>query len=336
MILVTGGTGLLGSHLLFELSDGNNNIRALYRDEKKIKQVETLFQYYAPDGNHFFNQIQWVRGDVLDMVSLEDAFQGVETVYHCAALVSFAKKDFKKLIQVNRIGTANMVNFSLKHGVKRFAYVSSTAAIGGVANQLVDENTKWQISERTSGYSISKRNAEREVWRASEEGLDVIIINPSVIFAAGDLDEGSLTIFKTVKNGLLFYAPGSNAFVDARDVASCLRKLCESDIKNERFLCAPNNLHFQDSINVIASAFGVKKPRFCPPKFLALFVARLNEFLARIRLKKASITLESARAAYCSMRYSSEKLKQTLNHSFYSYENTVKNVVAYDKIRRSL
>lgn len=332
MILVTGGTGLLGSHLLYELLKSEQKVRAIYRDAEKINEVKLLFDYYSVDGNHGFESIEWVKGDILDLVSLEDAMEGINTVYHCAAFVSFCRKDFKLLIQINRMGTANVVNIALKFGVKKFGFVSSTAAFSGEEGVTVTESTKWQLSNETSGYSISKYNSEREVWRGSEEGMDMIIINPSIIFGAGKLTESSLTIFNTVKKGLKFYSPGSNAFVDARDVATCFVKLMKSELKNERFLCVAHNLKFRDAIGVIASELVVKSPSYSPPRWLALLMGRTNELFYRLFKIKPTITLESARSAYSNTNYSNEKIRKELNHSFYSFEETVKNVVDFDRI----
>lgn len=332
MILVTGGTGLLGSHLLYELVKNGAKVRALYRHTNRIAKVKVLFDFYAGSQNHQFESIEWVEGDVLDLVSLEDAMHGITQVYHCAAKVSFAKKDFKDLIHINRVGTANIVNMALKFGVEKFAHVSSTAAIGGVENKLTTEETKWQISDKTSGYAISKYNSEREVWRGSEEGMDIIIVNPCLIFGAGDLEESSLTIFNTVKKGLKFYSPGSNAYVDARDVATCMIQLMQSEIKNERFLLIGHNLTFKESLVQIAKQMGVKAPNFCPPKWLAILIARLSEFSNRVFKTNSAITLESARSAYSNMTYSNAKIVEATNHSFYSFEATIQNVIDFDKL----
>lgn len=329
MILVTGGTGLLGSHLLYELVKNGASVRALYRDASRIEKVKSLFDFYSENSPHAFESIEWVKGDILDLVSLEDAMAGIDMVYHCAAKVSFRKRDFKKLIRMNRLGTANVVNMALKAGVKKFGHVSSTAAIGGQENTLVTEANKWQLSEKTSGYAISKYNAEREVWRGCEEGMEVIIINPCLIFGAGNLEESSLTIFNTVKNGLKFYSPGSNAYVDARDVASCFVRLMNGTTVNERYLVIAHNLSFKASIITIANELGVKQPGICPPRWFAFLVARTSELMSRIFKTGSAITLESARSAYSNMTYSNDKLQKEIDHSFYSFEETVKNVIAF-------
>lgn len=331
MILVTGGTGLLGSHLLFELLKVDRPVRVLYRNEKKKNHVRKLFDFYSEGKPHNFDAIEWVKGDVLDLVSLQDAFEDVDTVYHCAAKVSFKRKDFRHLIQVNRQGTANMINFGLKSGVKKFGHISSTAAIGGPEGILVTEQTQWSPTKHTSGYAVSKYNSEREVWRGNEEGMEVIIINPCVIFGAGDFKESSLTIFNSVQKGLKFYSPGKNAFVDARDVASCFVKLMESSVSGERYLCVAENKKFKEILGSISKELKVKSPSILPPKWLALLIGRTNEALSRILGNNPSITLESARSAYSEMTYSNEKIKNELNHSFISLENSVQNVVAFHK-----
>ena len=221
MILVTGGTGLLGSHLLFQLTNESNSIKAIFRNEKKIDLVQRLFLFYdSINGQSRFDSIQWINCDVLDSVTLHEVMEGCDFVYHCAAIVSFDKDDFFKMMKINREGTSNVVNSCLELGVKKLCYVSSTAAIGNGENDpIVTEETKWKQSPTTSGYSIAKYSAEKEVWRGVEEGLDVVIINPCVIIGAGDWKESSLTMFATVDNGLRFYTSGANAFVDSRDVA---------------------------------------------------------------------------------------------------------------------
>lgn len=329
MILVTGGTGLIGSHLLYALVKKGNSVRALFRDEAKKINVKNLFDFYSSGEPHHYDSIEWVKGDVLDLVSLEDAFADIEIVYHCAAKVSYRKKDFKSLILTNRLGTANVVNMALKFGVKKFGHISSTAAIGGTEGVIVTEQTKWTPTNHTSGYAISKYNSEREVWRANEEGMEVVIINPSIVFGAGNFNDSSLTIFKSVKQGLKFYSPGQNAFIDARDVVDCFIKLMESNVSGERFLCISENKKFKVVLDTIARELNTKKPSVCPPKSLATAIGKLNEFIFRILGGSPSITNETAHSAYSEMTYSNEKIKQQLNHSFILVEESIKNVVAF-------
>lgn len=328
MILVTGGTGLLGSHLLYRLSFENNSIRAIYRDTAKIEHVKSIFKFY--DNTHWesrFSKIEWVEGDILDLISLDDVMTGIETVYHCAGLVSFDKRHFAQLIKINREGTANVVNTCLVKGVKKLCYVSSTASIGGQVNTITSETTKWKQGPETSGYAISKYSGEKEVWRGVEEGLDCIIVNPSVIFGAGHWDESSLTIFRTIDKGLRFHTPGQNGFVDARDVAEIMVQLMQSEIKNERFLCVGINLPFKILLEKIAVALNKKPPTISTPKWLIGFTWRFSWLLSKFRGRSAAITRASAKTAFNKMEYDASKVKNTLNFNFRSIDDTIENTV---------
>jgi len=336
MILITGGTGLIGSHLLFELMKTETSVRAIYRDKSRIDAVKTLFDYYSKGEKHQFDLIEWVKGDVLDFVSLEDAFVGVTHVYHCAALVSFVKKDFKKLIKINREGTSNILQFSLDNKIQKFVHISSTAAIGGTENTLTTEATKWGPTNKTSGYAVSKYLSEKEVWRASEEGLDVVIINPCVIIGAGNWDESSLTIFRTVKRGIKFYTSGQNAFVDARDVSSSMVKLMNSDIRSERFLCIAENVPFKRLFELIAKALNKKAPSISSPKWLMGVTWRLVGFVSFFLGRKPVLTRESAISAYSTMNYSNEKIKEKLGIEFISVKDAIDNAVEFEKYSKSI
>ncbi len=328
MILVTGGTGLLGSHLLFRLAQDNEPIRSIYRDEARIEQVKSLFKYYSPgDYEVLFSKIQWVEADILDIVSLNECFIDIDIVYHCAGLVSFSKRHFNQLIKINREGTANIVNTCLESKVNKLCYVSSTAAIGGQSGEITTERTKWKQSPETNGYSISKYSGEKEVWRGVEEGLDCVIVNPSVIFGAGNWDESSLTIFRTVQNGLRFYTSGQNGFVDARDVAQIMVQLTQSDIKNKRFLCVGDNVPFKVLMEKIALRLGKKPPTINTPKWLAAIVWRLSWFFSLFSNKDAMLTKASSQSAYNFMTYDSSKVISQLSFNFRSIDDTIENTI---------
>lgn len=329
MVFVTGGTGLIGSHLLFELVQKEEKVRAIYRNPNAIDKVLKLFKYYNNDNSQFlFDKIEWVSCDILDVVTLDEVIKDCSDVYHCAALVSFHRNDFNQLMKINREGTANIVNACLGNNIRKLAYVSSTAAIGG-ANlaDLVTEDLKWKQSENTSGYAISKYSAEKEVWRGVEEGLDIVIVNPSVVIGAGNWNESSLTIFKTIENGLKFYTSGSNAFVDARDVTKTLVQLMESEIKNERFLCVGENAKFIDLFHLISKRINKKPPYILVQSWLASLTWRVAALVSLLTGKRSTITKESATSAFNVTKYSNAKIKTALNHEFYTLEQMVDNAV---------
>lgn len=324
MIFVTGGTGLLGAHLLVSLSKKKEKIKALYRDKKRIERVKSLFRFYEPDrSDELFEQIEWVYGDIVDLTSLENAMQDCTHVYHCAAMVSFHKNDFNQLFKINREGTANIVNLSLHLGIKKMCYVSSTAAIGGVEGKTTTEKSKWKRTPTTTGYSISKYSAEKEVWRGIEEGLNAVIVNPCVILGPGNWDESSLTIFRNLKGGSRFYPPGSNATVDARDVSEIMIQLMDSPVHSERFLCIGSNQPFKELITEITQQMGVKTPTLRASYFLVTMLRILSQIGMRLIGKRSAITKETVHHLFSHRNYSAEKIKTTLNYEFYSLRETV-------------
>jgi nucleoside-diphosphate-sugar epimerase len=254
--------------------------------------------------------------------------KGCTKVYHCAALVSFHHDDFQQLIKLNREGTGNIVNVCLDLGVEKLCYVSSTAAVGSNGSELITEKTPWKNTPTTTGYSISKYNAEREVWRGIEEGLNAVMVNPCVILGAGNWNDSSLTIFRTLKKGMKFYPPGSNSIVDARDVAEIMVRLMESDIHSERFLCIGSNQSFFELMSKISMQLGVKAPSKEAPRFLVNLVRRMAGFISIFTRKKPSITKETLQSLFGERSYSSEKVKSALDFEFRSLEDTIENSIA--------
>ena len=326
--LVIGGTGLVGSHLLWLLTQ-EGPVIATGRSEKNRQRVAQLFSYYSHEnGPRFFKNIHWLALDVLDVEAVTAAVQGMKQVYHCAALVSFHRIDFYTCIKVNREGTANVVNACLNVPNIRLCYVSSTAALGINPSGSITESCLWKASDKNSGYSISKFGAEKEVWRGMEEWLDAVIINPCTVIGAGAWGVGSMELFSVAEKGLLFYPNGSNATVDARDVAKSMVFLMASGIQHERFLCTGTNKDFKSLFTSIAEALGKRGPRFYAPKSLAIPIAYLLETLALFRKKRRGMTIESAQAAYSTRIYDSSKLKALVNAPFYSLEDSINNCIA--------
>jgi dihydroflavonol-4-reductase len=331
MIFLTGGTGLLGGHVLVELTRRGHSVRALKRPGVKTATVRNLFDFYF--GNEAavrFGQVEWVEGDILDIASLQNGIAGCSVAYHCAAFVSFRRRDFRKLIKVNKEGTANVVNVCLGAGVDHLCYVSSTAAIGRSETKSVyDETNKWISSPQNSGYAVSKYLAENEVWRGVEEGLKVVIVNPSVILGPGDWNQSSLSLFKVIKKGLRFYTPGLNAFVDARDIAAVMAQLSEQRIFNERFLVISENLSFKEVFEKIARAFGVKPPSVLVKPWMAGLAWRLEGLLGFFFGRKQNITRETARSSMSHTAYSNEKIKKRLGFQFTPIDDTIANAVKF-------
>ena len=328
MILVTGGTGLVGGHLLCELTQKSENIRASFRSENKLGETKKLFRYYFKEkADYYFEKIQWIKADILSLSDLENLFEGVTYVYHCAALVSFHKIDFHTCLKVNRQGTANIVNMCLAYKVKKLCYVSSTAALGSVLVGSTDESTKWKPGREISGYSVSKFSAEKEVWRGIEEGLSAVMINPCVIFGPGNWNEGSLSIFKTSSKGISFYPTGSNAIVDVRDVVSCLLFFMNSPIENQRFLCTGQNVSFKNLQTELAICFDKNPPNITSPRTIALLFAAFSEVINLLLRKRRGLTIESVYSAYKTIVYDNSRIIAATGIQFKPLRETLLNAI---------
>lgn len=330
MILVTGSTGLVGGHLLYELTNRGYTVRALYRNSAKIDAIKQLFHIYSTEkAAELFAKIEWVKGDVLDIPSLEEAFKGISYVYHLAAIVSYERRDFAKMMKVNREGTANIVNLSLDFGVKRLCHVSSTSAVSinyeDRKAPLIEAN-KWVQTTKTSGYAISKYSAEKEVWRGIEEGLDAVIINPSIIFGAGKWTESSLKIVALAAKSFPFYSAGANAIVDVRDVVACMIGSVEQNIPSDRYLCTGNMLSFHELMNRLADELQTKRPKWKTTPFLST-IALFFDFLKGVFTGKRTLTRESVNTAMSVTTYDSSKIQKTLQFQFRSIEETIQFTV---------
>ncbi len=328
MVIVIGGTGLVGSHLLNELSKTEKEITATFRTKSNIEKVRSLFHFYdSGSAEARWKKIQWKEVQVNDLYALDQLINEGDEVYHCAALVSFHRRDFNRLTKINREGTSNVVNVCLDKKIKKLCYVSSTAAVGGGAEKEVSENTKWKKGPETSGYSISKYGAEREVWRGITEGLNAVMVNPCVILGAGNWEESSLTILKQIKKGLSFYPPGGNAIVDARDVVNVMHQLMKSDIEAERYLLIGENISFHNLFSAIATQMEKKPPKRAVGAFGLKFARFVFSILYLFSSKKSPITKDTVNSALSTVVYSNEKVRKELNYTFFPPSETIENAV---------
>lgn len=317
MILVTGGTGFVGSHLLFRLSLEYDKIRASYRKQSDLALVRRVFSYYSDQSEALFKTIEWVQADINDVSELEPAFKGVSEVYHCAAVVSFDQKDFSLMRKVNVEGTSNIANLCILKSVKKFCFVSSIATLEMISpNESITESNIWTTNKGKSAYALTKRAAEMEVWRACQEGVDCIVVNPGVIIGPGYWNAGTGKIFSKVKSGLPYYPTGKTGFVGVNDVAQAMISLMKSEIKNESFILISENLFLKDLLFNIADSMKVKRPG---KKISALGMEvgwRLALLKSSLTGKKQELTKDSARAASGTKLYSADKLQRLLGFKF--------------------
>lgn len=317
MILVTGGTGQIGSRLLLNLTKNKAyKVRAIYRNTQSLEKIRQLFVKHSDSSAAQFDTIEWIQADLSNIPALEKAFEGVTFVFHCAGLISFQPQDFDKLIEVNVQGTANIVNLSIDFGVKKLCYVSSVATLSTLPHTPIDEENDWNNEDNNTDYAISKHGAEMEVWRGSQEGLPVVIVNPSVVLGGDFADRGSGLLYKKVADGLRYYPAGATGFVGVDDVVRAMVQLQFSEVVGERFVLNAENLTYKAVLERIAKQLGVKAPTKCVSHQMLRFLARLDGVLSFLHLKKRTLTLASADALGTITTYNGEKIKKYIDFNY--------------------
>ncbi|MHC1706737.1 MAG: NAD-dependent epimerase/dehydratase family protein [Bacteroidales bacterium] len=310
MIFLTGATGYLGSYLLLELLENGYAVRALKRPDSSMAQVHRVFEAYSIDPSGLLSSVEWVDGDILDVFSLADHLKGIDTVVHCAGKVSFESREKRSLAGINVEGTANMINASLEEGVSKFLYVSSIAAMGfGSDDRIISEKTVWKNSSRNSHYAVSKYNGEKEVWRGKEEGLKVLVINPSIILGYGDISHGTFRFFDTLNKGLRFYPCGMNGFVFVRDVTKAVTLLLNHDIIDEKYILSAENLSYYDFFAKIADILGKKPPSVKIGRIIASLAWMAEWARSFITGSKPLLTKETAQTAIKTYQFDGHKIE---------------------------
>jgi dihydroflavonol-4-reductase len=332
MILVTGGTGMVGAHLLLRLTQSGHSVRAIYRNEKAIEKTRKVFSYVGQDVDLLFSKIEWVAADITDIPSLESAFLGVEKVYHIAALVSFDERDAKRMRTVNIGGTANVVNLCLALKVKKLCFVSSIAAISkSVQKSFIDEEDEFNLLTSNYSYAITKYGAEMEIWRGLEEGLDVIVVNPGVIIGPGFWKENSGVLFSMIDQRGMFYTEGITGFVGVDDVVSIMVKAMDSKIVNERFILVSENVCFKEVLFLIADLLGRKKPNIKVTSFVAEIGWRLAWLKSFVFGGVNAFSRHTAKSANNKSYYTSKKVLHAFDFQFEKIESVVNKTVLYYK-----
>lgn len=333
MILVTGGTGLVGSHLLYDLAKDGQNIRAIHRKNSDLRQVEKVFSYYcSPEtASKFFKAIEWVEADINDIPALTSAFEDIDQVYHCAALISFDGDAEKHLRKTNIKGTANIVNLCISKRVNKLCHVSSIASLGRpLSNEPIDEETVWNPEENHSDYAISKYGAEIEIWRGSQEGLDVVIVNPGIIIGPGFWNSGSGQIFSRVNKGLSYYFPKITGFVGVWDVVKVMQLLMKSNITKEKFILVSENLSFKEVLDHVAISLNKPKPKK-PLKKWMVFTGWVLQKAGSLFGLKRSISRDSVHSLFENSHYNNQKILKTINYRFTPVKEVIPKTAEYYK-----
>ena len=326
MILVTGGTGLVGSHLIYYLLKDGHAVRAIHRKSSNLNAVKKVFSYYTDEAEALFNKIDWTQGDINDIPSLTEAFKGVSTVYHAAALIRFSPKQYFRLKKVNIEGTANIVNLCLENGVQKLCHVSSISTLGQSINDgLINEECHWDPEVDNSVYGITKYGAEMEVWRGTQEGLDAIIVNPSIILGEGFWNSGSGTIIRRVAEKRSRYTTGGVGFVDVHDVVKAMISLTLGPYKNEKYILVGENMFYKEFLSRLAKQFNQPPPKPISQRTL-MFWSKLDWVSNKIFGTKRKLRKRTVKSFCKKSFYDSTKIKNELNFSFTPMEETLNRV----------
>ncbi|MDD4107212.1 MAG: NAD-dependent epimerase/dehydratase family protein [Prolixibacteraceae bacterium] len=333
MIFVTGGTGLIGSHILYALVTKGEKVKALKRKSSNLENVVKTFSYYCENPEERFAEIDWLDGDILDYFELEKLLSGVEQVYHCAAIVSFNPADRDKIIRNNVEGTANMVNAAIENSVQKFCHVSSVAALGSASDgSWVNEETDWAAAKKITGYAESKFYSETEIWRGIEEGLDAVIVNPSIVLGPGNWDSGSSQLFKRIWKGMKFYTKGITGFVDVRDLVNAMILLMNDDnfkiCKNQRYILNADNLSYKSVFFKIADSLDRPRPKYYASKCLLNVAWRASLLFKLITGTKPLITREIATSSNSVKKIDGSKISRILNFEYLPVFSSIEQTCA--------
>jgi dihydroflavonol-4-reductase len=319
--LVTGATGLLGAHTCLRLLEKGIKVLALFRNEAGKEFTRKIFSFYGKEMR--FKELEWRQADLLDTEQLFTAFDAVNTVYHCAALVSFRTGEEKNLIFVNKEGTANVVNLCLERKVEKLCYVSSVAALGRGLEKPTDETFVFDFSSEKTAYGRSKFEGEMEVWRGIEEGLNAVIVNPSIILGPGNWSNGSPQLFKKAYEGMLFSSPGSTGFVDVRDVVEIMIQLTESNTSAERFLVNGFHLSYTDFFQMVCKALGSRPPSIIAPRIAGELMWRWESLLWKLSGRTPLLTRETVNTAFKNQVYDNKKILHLLDYKFIPSQESI-------------
>jgi len=333
MIIVTGGTGLVGSHLLLMLAEKDAHVRALIRPGRRPETLLKLWQHYTSAADDLYRKIEWYETDLSNPASIADGIAGWEKLYHCAASVSFNPRRKKEIWQTNILMVRDLVNACLDNNTGKFIHVSSVAAVAKPQGDGPGNEKSGFPVKPGSVYAKTKTLGELEVWRGINEGLNAVIVNPSIILGPSVKIMGSSMLFETLRKGISFYPAGSSGFVDVRDVAEVMVRLADSNISGERFILNGANISYRELFEKILACYGQKPPKYKLSGFTTSLAAIAEWFLTLFTGNEPRITLNTARSSHGVQAYSAEKVSKVAGFRFREIDDTLRETCGYYGVR---
>jgi nucleoside-diphosphate-sugar epimerase len=327
MNLITGATGFLGTHLMIGLLFEGKPVKAIKRKDSNIGFVEKVFRFYKKES--LFSQINWIEGDLMDAHFVNEAVNNCDLVFNCAAQVSFAARDAKKMIRNNVQITSNVVNACLQNNVKKICHVSSIAALG--SDLVISESTPRDKKENYSAYSKSKYESDLEVMRGTAEGLQTIIVYPSVLLGPWEKESGMFPLIENLQKGMKYFPKGASAFIDVRDVADMMIKLSFSEIENDTFILSAENLNYEQLFHKISTILKVKSPEKVVSEKMMKIASRLNDIKYFFSHKSNPLSKELIEISNKKIVVSANKINAAISHEYLSVENSVTTMMRFSE-----
>lgn len=321
MILVTGATGILGRVLALYLLKNGKNVRGTKRPSSDLEEVRHSFSFYTENPDAWFSKIEWVDVDFEDQFSIQKALDGISEVYHCAAKVSFNPADRRDLCKTNIQGTTNLLYACENSSVQKFLHISSIAVLD-TPNELgfLDEESEYNSKLDHSDYATSKHFSEMEVWRASAEGLQTIILNPGMIIASGNWKQSSGALIGSFAEENYTFS-GGTSYVDVRDVATIAIELMDQNAFGERFILISEEKSYLEVGNEIRKLLNKNPLKVIPDGLLkfALLLNPLGFIIPKLRMiNKVNIKSVTSRS-----QISNSKIKKKLDYQFISVKDSL-------------
>ena len=330
MNFVTGATGLIGSHLVLRLAEEGIPVSALFRNENGKSEVFNLFQFYGKE--NLFSQVQWVKGDVEDADDMFDLTEGMHTVFHCAAIVSYHRKEATRMLEVNINGTKNVVNACIENEVKHLIHVSSISALGDSKGEVIDEETPRDFNDYHSNYSKGKYLSEQEVWRGIQEGLNATILNPGVIFGPNNCTRSSGTMIARIEKGLPALPAGGSGIVSVLDVVEVMIRAAKQAPTNERYILCAENIRMSELFTKIADALHVKIGKNIAKKWQIKLVFYMEALVEIFTGKRATITREIIRNYDEVKQFDGSKATRAFGFEYRNTFSSIEDTIRYYKV----
>jgi len=316
-ILVTGGTGFLGSHIIRDLlNNGYTDITAIHRNTSSFDLISD-----AKD------RVNWIEASLSDLNILDELVREADIVIHSAAMVSFVPSQAKQMMKINVEGTKTLIDLSVYHNLEHFVYISSVAALGRKKpGEIINETAEWVEGPYNSKYAISKHLGELEVWRGQAEGINVTVLNPSYILGVGNWDEGATAIYKKIANGMPFYPKGANGVVDVKDVATLTRLLIDQQKYGERYIACAKNISHKNLFTKIANGLGRKPPHIAINGLIAGLGWRFEAVKAKLLGQNPIVTKETLQISGFNFGYDGSKALKVNGFEYGEVDKCIQNV----------